>query len=82
MREDSIQYGERQSQWIAANCLEIGDKVKVIGRANDRERGWANTWSSGMNDFIGKEFTLEENFIGNGCFGIQLRNKNIIYEFP
>lgn len=37
-------YQERQDEWIKANNLKIGDKVKVIREAKNYEDGWKHEW--------------------------------------
>ena len=43
-------YEERQRE-----CgLKVGDKVKILRRAEAEEEGWNNDWCESMNEFIGK----------------------------
>jgi len=38
--------------------FKVGDKVKVVKRVEE-EKGWKNSWTSGMDDLIGKLFTIK-----------------------
>jgi len=44
----------------AASGIKVGDRVRVLRRAGDREMGWFNYWNSHMDDTIGKEYTVTE----------------------
>ena len=55
-----MSYSEQQKQWLKANNIEVGSKVKIaatLREGDDGEKfGWAVHWSSSMsknNDKIG-----------------------------
>ena len=53
------------------NCgIEVGDTVKVLRRAENKENGWNNNWGDYMDDHIGKEYIVTELAVG----GIRLNN--------
>jgi hypothetical protein len=52
------EYVERQKEWIKKHNLKKGDKVKVLRRANDHEKGWGCGWIPSMDETIGKEITI------------------------
>src|SRR6188508_2773453 len=58
--------------------LKVGDKVKVLRRAERDEEGWNNTWMASMNDAIGKVFIIEED---NENKGFLLNHKSEL-NFP
>lgn len=42
--EKEESYEERQKEWIAANNIKLGDKVRILRKARDHENGWLNRW--------------------------------------
>lgn len=53
------------------NCgIQAGNRVKILRKAKSFELGWNNSWSSDMDELIGKEFTVG---MVNGYMGIQIR---------
>lgn len=42
--EKEKSYEERQKEWIAANNIKLGDKVRILRKARDHENGWLNRW--------------------------------------
>jgi len=42
----------------AASGIKVGDRVKVLRRAKSGEMGWHNYWVEGMDEMIGKEYTV------------------------
>jgi len=59
--------------------LKVGDKVKVMNRAKHHENGWKNAWSEGMNEAIGKTFTILRDCKHTG-FTLDYRDEK--YAFP
>lgn len=41
--------------------FEVGDKVKVVRKAESREGDWDNSWTPSMNESIGKVLTIMKN---------------------
>lgn len=55
IRKKEPTYMERQAQWLKANGIKIGDKVKVTRIAESYEHGWVNEWDGlSMNPSINK----------------------------
>ena len=48
-------YMERQD----ACGIEVGDRVKVLRRAESREDGWPDTWEPEMNGMVGMFWTVK-----------------------
>jgi hypothetical protein len=51
----------------AASGIEVGDKVKVLRKAEDGEMGWDNSWARSMDNFIGHVGTISNIDGSNGC---------------
>ena len=55
IRKKELTYTERQAQWIEANNIKVGDKVRVTRIARDYEDGWPDEWDGfSMNPSINK----------------------------
>ena len=71
-------YKERQ-----AECgLKVGDKVRVLRKAEDCEDGWGNTWAKVyMDDFVGRigKIVGEHPYAG---FKVFLEEENDCWYFP
>lgn len=53
--EKEKSYEERQEEWIAANNIKLGDKVRILRKAEDGEEGWGNVWGgSNADKTVGK----------------------------
>lgn len=67
------QYQEAQD----ASGLQVGDKVRVIRPAHDRELGWSNSWNGdgGMDDSIGEIGIIMGLWGGTGT-GVQISFPN------
>lgn len=50
----SIIYTEKQKQWIKNHNIKVGDKVRIIRKADPQENGWEIPWESAMNNTIKK----------------------------
>lgn len=57
--------------------IKVGDKVRVIRTAEDRERGWPNNWASEMDRMVGEEYTVRAIY----SYGIRFK-ENSYYSFP
>jgi hypothetical protein len=77
-----MDYQERQDDWVEKNNIKVGDKVRVLRKANDFEGGWYNIWNSGMDEFIGQESVIT--MISSIFLGIKLRclRQTLYYSFP
>ena len=63
--------------------FKIGDKVKVLRKAESYKLGWATSWHSNMDKYIGNTYTIKD--ISSGCCGVngfQLGTKDDRYWFP
>ena len=45
IRKKEPTYEERQAEWVKANNIKVGDKVKVIRKCETEENGWGWTWN-------------------------------------
>lgn len=70
-------YKERQAEWIEANGIKIGDKVRVRRKAGSHENGWTNTWASDMDEAIGNIRVVSEFY----ATGIELDDP-AVYRYP
>ena len=52
IRKKEPSYEERQAEWVKANNIKVGDKVKVIRKAKDYENGWGNVWDDAMDSGV------------------------------
>jgi hypothetical protein len=56
-----MRYLERQNEWIAQHDLKVGDKVKVLRKAEDYEDGWPTYWGGQTHTMsIGKAYFIQE----------------------
>lgn len=53
-------YKERQAEWVKANNLKPGDKVRILRTAEDNEDGWGAIWMSLMDETVGEIGTVIE----------------------
>lgn len=67
--EEKKSYEERQAEWIEANGIKIGDKVRVLRKAESHEDGWDNVWADSMSQSIGETLVVDSI---NGDRGIAL----------
>lgn len=79
--EEKKSYEERQEEWIEANGIEIGDKVRVLRKAESHEDGWDNVWADSMSQSIGETLVVDSI---NGDRGIALDGLALEWEcsFP
>ena len=72
-------YEERQDEWLKANDIAGGDKVRIRRKAESHEDGWDNTWPALMDDDVGKVgFVVED----NGDKGIVVDTENGHWSYP
>lgn len=53
-------YKERQTEWLKETGLKVGDKVKIVRKANDHENGWGTVWATLMNKYVGKTGVIDD----------------------
>lgn len=58
IRKKEPTYTERQTKWIADNGIKVGDKVRIVRKADSYEDGWDNTWGLNMDKAVGKVGTV------------------------
>lgn len=62
-----------------AECgLKVGDKVRVVRKAETHEKGWSDSWISPMYSLIGTENTIAS----IGLAGVGIRSNNSDFYFP
>ena len=44
IRKKAATYIEQQDEWIKTYNVQVGDKVRVIGKAKTNENGWGDVW--------------------------------------
>ena len=72
-------YEERQDEWLKANNIAGGDKVRIVRKAESYEDGWDNNWPARMDDEVGKVgFVVED----NGDKGIVVDTENGHWSYP
>lgn len=59
--------------------FKIGDTVKVLREAKDKEMGWDNAWMPEMDDYINNTFIVLDD-CGDAGFELQLNSRS--YRFP
>lgn len=60
-----------------ASGLKVGDRVRVMRKAKDREHGWEAVWLHSMNGMVGRNVTISED---GGVIGFKIENAN--YSLP
>lgn len=45
--EKEESYEERQAKWVKANNVKVGDRVRILRKAEDHEDGWGDVWTKG-----------------------------------
>lgn len=79
IRKKELSYVERQSKWLADNNVKVGDKVRVVRKAQSREDGWGNAWVEDMDDWVGKVFKVDRIYSDDG---IRLVDSHSWWVFP
>ena len=51
-----------------ASGIKVGDKVKVLRKADNYEMGWQMPWDVKMDEFIGKECIVTIDYDSDGFF--------------
>ena len=59
-----------------ASGLKVGDSVRVVRKAEDREMGWSDIWSGHMDDFVDRTYKITGDA---ASYGWELDNK---WSFP
>lgn len=47
-------YEERQAEWVKKHDVKVGDRVRLIRAASNREDTWPNVWPNKANEWVGK----------------------------
>jgi len=79
-----MNYAERQRKWMKENNVHVGDKVKVVRKADDYEDGWGDSWVEKMDEMFGGVYEIVENddVIGEED-GLLLKfNKDLDFHLP
>lgn len=58
--------------------LKVGDQVKIIQKAEDKQAGWSNCWNQAMDKYIGTIHTITDD---GGIKGFQIKQYVTCY-FP
>lgn len=58
IRKKESSYVERQTKWLADNGIKVGDKVRVVRKAESLEDGWQTVWNPDMDEAVGKVGTV------------------------
>lgn len=58
-KDKTVELREAYKVMQAASGIEAGDRVKITRKAKSQEMGWPETWSSQMDQFVGKEFIVK-----------------------
>lgn len=68
-KEMKKSYKKRQAEWVKENDIRIGDRVRLIRAASDREDGWPNAWPDTVNKWVGKMLEVKNINDGNiACY--------------
>ena len=54
-----MDYQTAAKAYFELTGLKVGSKVRVTHKVKDRAHGWPNSWAGKMDNFIGKEYTVE-----------------------
>ena len=81
--EDSMhdKYLEAQDKFIKITNLKIGDRVKVLRKANDDELGWDNKWSPSMDEWL-CEVGVIRSFEGTTGISVYISKLEDYWYFP
>ena len=72
-------YKERQDEWLRANGIREGDKLRIVRKAESHEDGWDDTWEPGMNNEVGN---IGHVVVDNGDKGIAVYAKCGSWNYP
>lgn len=67
---------EAYTQAQDASGLKVGDKVKILRKANTHECGWYNSWLFDMDKLVGETEVIDS----ISTYGIRFKSKP--YEYP
>jgi hypothetical protein len=74
------EYKNKQKGWIKKNNIKVGDKVKVLRRAENYEGGWGTFWSLSEQDkTIGKVYEIEH--VGTYSVALRMRKGMLCYPY-
>lgn len=80
IRKKEPSYEERQAEWVKANNIKDGDKVRVIRKAKTNENGWGDVWDCEyMDPSVNKVLEVVET---KGIAGISLDCGRVNCCFP
>lgn len=79
-KEMKKSYEERQDEWIKKNDLKIGDKVRIIRKAESGEDGWLAVWAAEMDAVVGKVGVVKS-FLGNAGILVEF-DKRFSWSLP
>ena len=79
IRTKEPSYEERQAEWVKANNLKVGDKVRIVRKARGKEGGWDNYWTSSMNDAVGEVGCVIKAL---GASGIGVETDSCSFDYP
>lgn len=48
-----MSYKKDQKAWLKQTGLKVGDKVRVIAKAESQQCGWNNSWEDEMDSYVG-----------------------------
>lgn len=79
-KEMKKSYVDRQAEWVKKNDIKIGDKVRLIRKAESGEDGWPNVWPGKVDEWAGKILKVKEISGGNiSCYNFE---ENDWFNFP
>lgn len=71
-KEVKKSYVERQDDWVKKNNIKIGDKVRLIRKAESVEDGWPNVWPDKVDGWVGKILKVKGISGGNiSCYDFE-----------
>ena len=70
-------YIVRQNNWLKANNIKPGDKLRVTKKHPSESKGWGNIWVDKMDDYVGKKVT----FISSFPLGIRLEEAPFAFPY-
>jgi hypothetical protein len=82
MSSDRSGLGEAYRTLAKAANFKVGDKVKLLRKADYFELGWPNIWASSANDYIGQIGEII-NISSNGNIKVSFSSESTIdYHYP
>lgn len=65
-----LPYKDRLKLWLKEHDLKVGDKVRIVRKAESHENGWHNSWASKMSEAVGAIGTLRD--VGIDSLGLSV----------